>query len=504
VDNDTHPAVDSRAGPRSWLGVAALALPTLLLSVDMTVLILALPELSADLNTTSEEQLWIVDIYGFMLAGTLVTMGGLGDRIGRRKLLLVGCGAFGATSVLAAYSVSPEMLILARALLGMAGATIMPSALALIRTLFPDPKQRKTAVAVFMSCFMAGASLGPVVGGAILTSFWWGAVFLLNVPIMLAVLVVGPMVLPEFRGPGGRIDLVNAILPLATLLPIIYGLKQLAHDGWRLPPIGVLLIGVAMGVVFVRRQRSQRYPLLDLRLFRVPAFSGAVGILLFGSIMMSGTSLFVTLFLQSVKGYTAFHTGLWLALSAVSMVIGTMIGPTLARRVRPSMVIAAGLAACALGFALLATVGIQTGMAVLISGIIIASAGGGAFGALATDLVLGAAPHERAGVATAVSETGSELGVALGIALLGSVGTAVYHAALVLPDGVTAEVAGAARENIAGAVAAAGRLPTEVGASLLHNAQSAFTTALNAVTGASAIIALLLSLLALIVLRTER
>lgn len=201
MDSDIHPTVDSRAGPRNWLGVAALALPTLLLSVDMTVLILALPALSADLDTTSAEQLWIVDIYGFMLAGTLVTMGALGDRIGRRKLLLIGCGAFGATSVLAAYSVSPEMLIIARALLGIAGATIMPSALALIRSMFPDPKQRGTAVAVFMSCFMAGASVGPVVGGAILTSFWWGAVFLLNVPIMLAVLDRRPAGPPRVQQP---------------------------------------------------------------------------------------------------------------------------------------------------------------------------------------------------------------------------------------------------------------------------------------------------------------
>jgi DHA2 family multidrug resistance protein-like MFS transporter len=502
MDSNVQPAAEQGAGLRSWLGLAVLALPTLLLSVDITVLFLALPNLSAALGASSTEQLWIIDVYGFMIAGLLVTMGSLGDRIGRRRLLLIGAATFGAVSVVVAYSTSPEMLIVARALLGIAGATIMPSALALITSMFPNPKQQGTAIAVFMSCFMGGAALGPIVGGAMLTSFWWGSVFLLNVPIMLLLLVTGPVLLPEFRNPdGGRLDLVSVVLSLAAVLPVIYGLKQLARNGWELLPLLALAVGAAFAVVFVRRQRSHRHPLLDLGLFSRPAFSGAIGIMLFGSVMMSGVSLFFTLFLQLVKGLNPLQTGLWMVVSAISMVVGSMAAPHFAQRVRPGIVLAAGLTVSALGFVMITTVSTESGIAVPIIGIAIVSIGAGAFASLGTGLVMGAVPEEKAGSAAAVSETGGELGVALGIATLGSVGTAVYSVLLIVPDGVPADVAGTARENITGAAAAAARLPAEVGADLLGNAQSAFTTALHTVASVSAGIAVLLAIVAVTVLR---
>ncbi|HEV7980545.1 MFS transporter [Amycolatopsis sp.] len=502
MDSIVQPGADQRAGLRSWLGLAVLALPTLLLSVDITVLFLALPNLSADLGASGTEQLWIIDIYGFMIAGMLVTMGSLGDRIGRRRLLLIGGTAFGLLSILVAFSTSPEMLIIARALLGIAGATIMPSALALIMNMFPDPKQQGTAIAVFISCFMGGAAVGPVVGGAMLTNFWWGSVFLLNVPIMLLLVITGPILLPESRDPeGGRLDLVSVVLSLAAVLPVIYGLKQLASHGWALVPVLVLAAGIAFGVIFVHRQHTRPDPLLDLKLFKSPAFSGAVAIMTLGSVMMAGVSMFFTLFLQLVKGYNPLQAGLWMVISAVTMVLGSMIAPRLTQRLRPAVVLAGGLTISAAGFFMLTTIGADTGIAVPIIGVAVVSTGAGIFATLTTGLVMTAAPPEKAGAAAGLSETGGELGVALGIAVIGSVGTAVYTALLVVPDGVPTQVADTARENITGAATASHGLPADLGAALLGNAQTAFTSALNAVSGVSAGVAILLIAVALVALR---
>jgi len=245
-----------RVGRREWIGLAVLALPTLLLSLDLSVLYLALPHLSADLGAGSVQQLWIVDIYGFMIAGFLVTMGTLGDRIGR-KLLMIGASAFGAASVAAAFSTSAEMLIATRAVLGLAGAALMPSTLALISNMFTDPGQRATAMGVWASCFAAGTAIGPIIGGVLLGFFWWGSVFLLGVPVMVVLLVTGPVLLPEYRDPGaGRLDLIGVALSLAAILSVIYGLKELAKDGIETLPIVAIVAGAAFGVVFLVRGDS--------------------------------------------------------------------------------------------------------------------------------------------------------------------------------------------------------------------------------------------------------
>jgi len=488
-----------RAGRREWLGLAVLALPTLLLSLDMSVLYLALPYLSADLGAGSTQQLWIMDIYGFMIAGFLITMGTLGDRIGRRKLLLIGASAFGAASVLAAYAPNAELLIAARALLGIAGATLMPSTLALISNMFSDPHQRGVAISVWMSCFMGGMTVGPLVGGVLLEAFWWGSAFLLGVPVMVLLLVSAPVLLPEYRdADAGRLDLTSVALSLGTILPIIYGLKELANNGVQTTPVVAIVVGLLVGTVFVRRQTRLASPLVDLRLFANRAFSGALGIGLFGGIVMAGTFLLVTLYLQLVLGLAPLNAGLWLVPMNVAMVIATMLAPHLARRFRPAYVMAAGLAIASGGLLLVTQVDSVGGLALLVSGFLLACVGIALPSALGISLVVGSAPPEKAGSASGISETSGEFGIALGVATMGSIGTAVYRSQLSdslgtgLPDAAVSTV----RESIAGAAAAAAQLPDRLGADLLATARDAFTDGLNVVAALSAGLFLILAVVA--------
>ena len=492
------------AGRREWLGLAVLALPTLLLSLDMSVLYMALPYLSADLGAGSTQQLWIMDIYGFMIAGFLITMGTLGDRIGRRKLLLIGGSAFAVASVVAAYAPSAEMLILARAMLGIAGATLMPSTLALISNMFPDPHQRGVAISVWMSCFMGGMTVGPLVGGVLLETFWWGAAFLLGVPVMVLLLIAAPILLPEYRDhEASRLDLISVALSLGTILPIIYGLKELTKNGVQAGPAAAIVVGVVIGSLFVRRQKRLTSPLLDLRLFANRAFTGALGIGMFSGIVMAGTFLLVTLYLQLVLGLSPLNAGLWLVPMNVAMVIATMAAPQLARRFRPAYVMASGLAIATGGLLLVTQVDSVGGLALLVSGFVLACVGIALPSALGIGLVVGSAPPEKAGSASGISETSGEFGIALGVATMGSIGTAVYRSQLSdsLDSGLPAEAVAAARESIAGAAAAAAQLPERLGADLLASARDAFTDGLNLVAGLSAALFVVLAVVAAVLFR---
>jgi DHA2 family multidrug resistance protein-like MFS transporter len=441
-----------RAGRREWVGLGVIALPCLLYAMDLTVLNLALPQLSADLQPTSSQLLWIVDIYGFLAAGSLVTMGTLGDRIGRRRLLLIGAAAFGTASMLAASSTSAGMLIAARALLGVAGATLAPSTLSLIRAMFADPGQRALAVGVWISSFSAGAAVGPVLGGLLLESFWWGSVFLIAVPVMAVLLVLGPVLLPEFRDPdAGRLDLPSAALSLAAVLAVIYGLKQLAQGGgpgW-VPGVSVLA-GLVLGMVFVRRQHSAAHPLLDLSLFSNHAFSAALVTNTLDFFVSFGALLFIAQYLQLVLGLSPLEAGLWMVPSAVGLIVGSMLAPVLVRWVRPWSVMAAGLVAGAFGFGLLTQLDDGSGLPLVVAGSVVFSVGLAPLTTLSTDMMIGAAPPERAGAASAVSETTSEFGGAMGIAVLGSIGTVVYRSQLAgtVPAGVPPASAEAARDTL--------------------------------------------------------
>jgi DHA2 family multidrug resistance protein-like MFS transporter len=431
-------------------------------------------------------------------------MGTLGDRIGRRKLLLIGAAAFGALSLLAAFSTSPEMLIVSRALLGIAGATLAPSTLSLIFSMFQDPRQRAVAIGVWISAFSAGSAIGPVLGGLLLEHFWWGSVFLLALPVMALLLVLGPVVLPEYRDENaGRLDLASAAMSLLAVLGVIFGLKQIAQDGIGLLPIATITVGLVVGGLFVRRQFTLADPMIDLRLFRIPAFTASLAVNFLSIFVAVGYFLFVAQFLQLVLGLSPLQAGLWSLPSAVAFVVASNAAPRIVRQLRAAYVIGGGLALSAIGLAILTQVGGANGLVAVVLGSIIISLGLAPVFSLTTDLIVGSAPPERAGAASGISETASELGGALGISVLGSIGVALYrgHIADALPAGVPADATIVARDTLGGAVAVAGQLPAQLGAAVLDVARDAFVHGMQVATTISAVIAVGVAILAVVMLR---
>lgn len=494
LDVRTKPGSNGSASRREWLGLAILVLPTLLLSLDVSVLYLAFPVLSAELGASANQQLWIMDIYSFTLAGLLITMGTLGDRIGRRRLLLIGAAAFGAASILAAYSASAETLILARALLGVAGATLMPSTLALIRNMFPNAKQMASAMGIWLSCFMGGMALGPLVGGVLLEHFWWGSAFLPGVPVMVLLLVAGPKLLPEYRDPQpGRLDLTSVGLSMAAILPIIYGMKELARDGWGLLPTLALVTGITFGWIFVHRQNHLADPLIDLRMLTSRVLSIGLTVMLIGWVVMAGISLMSILYLQAVQELSPLQAGLWLLPQSIAMIIGFNTAPLFEKRWHPIHACAAGLVLAAVGLGILTQVHTSQSLPTLIIGMSIASAGFALPLTLITNVVLASAPVHKAGSVAAISETSGEFGAALGIATMGSLCAVIYRHTLALPVELPDGAAENARESIAGALNTAETLPTDQAAQLIANAQQAFTTGLNATAAIGAGIFLVLA-----------
>ncbi len=472
--------------------------------MDLTVLHLAIPAISADLQPSSTQLLWIIDIYGFVVAGSLITMGTLGDRIGRRRLLMIGAAAFGAASVLAAMSSSTEMLIGTRALLGIAGATIAPSTLSLIRNMFLDPEQRTRAVAVWITSFSVGAAIGPLLGGLVLEFFWWGAAFLINVPVMLLLLILGPRLLPEYKDPtAGRLDLPSAALSLVAILAAIFGLKQFALEGFGWLPVVAIALGVAIGVVFVRRQRRLDDPLIDLGLFRVPTFTSSLFLYGFGILLVFGGFLFVPQYLQLVLGLSPLEAGLWTLPWALAFVVGSQVTPKLAQRFAPTTIMAAGLALAAAGFVVFTQVDATSGFAMIVTGSVAFSLGTAPVFTLTNDLIIGSAPPERAGAAAGISETTAELGGALGIAFFGSIGAAIYRSGVAegIPAGIPPESAAVAQDTLGGAVEVAAQLPASLGAPLLEGANDAFISGMHVVAVISVIGTLALATFTATVLR---
>jgi MFS transporter, DHA2 family, multidrug resistance protein len=476
-----------RAGARQWAGLAVLALPTALLGLDVTVMYLALPELSLDLQPSSVQALWIMDAYGFMIAGWLITMGTLGDRIGRRRLLVIGAVAFGVASIAAAFSPSAAVLITARAALGVAGATLMPSTLALISNMFADARHRAFAIGVWATMFALGMAVGPLVGGALLQRFWWGSAFLVAIPIVLLVAVAAPLVLPEYRDPdSGRLDLASVVLSLAAILPVIYAIKHGAVEGLDAQTLTTAVAGALFAVLFVRRQNRLADPLLDLRLFAVPTFSAALAILLVGLVGVGGAMFLVTQHLQLVEQLSPLHAGLWMGPPALMMFVAAIGAPLLARRIRPGLIVAGTLALSALGYTLLGAVDGPGSIDLIVIGFGLVYLGLGAIAALGTDLVVGSAPPNKAGSASALSETVQELGLAIGVAVLGSLAGAVYRAEMTATAPHT--------QSLSDAVSLPG--------SLLEAAKQAQTSGLNITACSTAATILVLAALSAVMLRT--
>jgi MFS family permease len=437
------------AGRRAWLGLLILTLPGLVVTMDLTVLHLAVPSLIADLNPTPTELLWIVDIYGFLLAGSLITMGTLGDRIGRRKLLLIGAGAFTVASILAANAASPGMLIAARALLGVAGATLAPSTLSLVRNLFLDDQQRAVAIGYWVAGFVAGAALGPLVGGLVIENAGWEAVFLLPVPVMALLLVAGPVLLPEFRDPhAGQLDLASVGLSVGAVLSGVYGLKHVAQDGPSLLSAETIGVGLVLGALFVRRQRRLSHPLIDLDLFGSRAFSATAITLTLNSAAMFAASFFNAQYMQLALGLSPAQAGLWTLPGVLAVLATSQLAPRLLRWSSSISLMIGGSIVCTLGFVAFSQVPVG-GLPVLIVGSLLTSLGAGPIATLANGAIVGAAPPERAGAAAAISQTSVDLSGSLGMAVIGSVGLAVYRAATadMAPAALAASAPGAFGES---------------------------------------------------------
>ncbi|MGW7432640.1 MFS transporter [Streptomyces sp. NPDC054861] len=490
--------------PGRWLALSVLVLAVLLVAVDATVLGLATPALSEDLKPSGTQLLWIGDIYSFVIAGLLVSMGSLGDRIGRKKLLLIGATAFGAVSVLNAYATSPEMMIVARALLGVAGATLMPSTLALIRNIFHDPKERSLAIGIWGATASAGAAVGPVVGGALLQHFWWGSVFLINLPVMAALVLVGIKLLPESRNPvAGPWDLVSVGLSLVGVIGVVYAIKELASHGPTWEVGASAAIGAAALYAFVRRQHTLTAPLLDMRLFKHRGFSGAVLADLLTVFGLSGLVFFLSQFLQLVQGRDPLEAGLAELPAAIGAVATGLVAGRYARRFSVRGIVAGGLGAIGLALAVITVVHQDTGYPLLGAALLVVGLGAGFSFTVTADVILSSVPKEQAGSASAVSETAYELGAALGIALLGSIVTGVYRG-FTAPAGVPADAAAAAHESLGGAVEVSAGLAPETATSLVSAAQKAFVDGLNIAAGVGAAVLLATAVAAWFLLKGQK
>lgn len=492
-----------RAGRREWIGLAALTLPCLIVAMDLTVLNLAVPLLSADLQPSAAQLLWIVDSYGFVMAAALITIGTLGDRIGQRRLLLLGAAAFGITSVLAAFAGSAGMLIGVRALLGLAGAALMPSSLALIHGMFHDPRQRTAAIGIWSSSFSLGGVLGPLLGGLVLEHFWWGSAFLIGVPVMVLLLVAAPALLPEVRQAGtDRFDVVSAALSLVAVLAVVYGVKRFAESGVDPLVVTSVVLGLALGAVFLRRQRRLPDPLIDLKIFATPRFGVSLGATMLSCFVLFATFLVMAQYLQLVLGLAPLAAGLWTLPSSVAYIAGANLGPALTRYARPGVVIGAGFAVAAVGFVVFAQAG-TGGLAALVAGSVLFCLGLAPAFVLGTDLAVATAPPEQAGAAAALSTTSTELGSALGIALIGSLAVAGYRGAMgdTAPEGVPAEALDSARDTLGAAAGAAQQLPAGPGTALLDSAYAAFADAVVLTSLTCAVLALAGAVTAVTVLR---
>lgn len=494
-----------KAGLRAWAALVVLMLPVLMVSMDNTVLSFALPALSAALAPGGTELLWVVDIYALMLAGLLVAMGSLGDRIGRRRLLLVGAVGFGAVSVLAAYSPTVEVLILSRALLGIFGATLMPSTLSLLRNIFLDRAQRRLAIAVWAAGFSGGAALGPIVGGYLLEHFSWGSVFLINVPVVLALLPLARVLVPESRNPTpGPVDPISIALSMTAMLPIVYAMKAVAEHGLTNSVLGATAIGIASAVAFVRRQRELTHPLLDLELFADRAFSGALLSNLLSIMALAGFLFFSAQLLQLVIGLSPMNAAMVLVPGLLATIAAGLVAVRLVRYVPVRVLVSGSFVVSAAGYAIAAFVGDSPTTASVTVAFAVLGTGIGLAETLTNDVIIATAPAHKAGAASAISETAYEIGAVLGTAVLGGILTATYRAGVIVPFEVTQPAAVGSVETLGGATESARSLTGGAQQVLLDSAHAAFDVGVQRTSAVAILIALGAAAVAYVTLGDDR
>ncbi|MDL9980113.1 MFS transporter [Microbacterium sp. ASV49] len=488
----TPTALPPRVGWRGWTALTVLMLPVLLVSIDGTVLHFALPQIALHLEPTGIQQLWMIDVYPLVLAAFLVTAGTLGDRFGRRRMLLIGATGFAAVSVLAAFAPSAEWLIAARAAMGVFGALLMPSTLSLIRSIFGDRNQRRLAIAIWASAFSAGAALGPIVGGMLLEHFAWGSVFLLAVPVLVPLLVFAPFLVPESRDPNpGRIDPLSILMSIVAMVLVVYAIKEIAVDGPLPGWLAMFAAGIGIGALFVRRQLRMDIPMLDVRLFRVGTFTGALLVNLLSVIAFVGFEYFIAQHLQLVLGLSPMVAGFVLVPALVAMIVAGLVVVPISKRVPPRILVPAALMVSFVGYVLTAFVAHDSALALLVAASVLLGIGIGMAETVSNELALSSAPAAKAGAASAVSETAYEIGAVLGTTILGGILTAMYRTNLVIPDGITEAGAAAARETLGGAAHAAEQVGGDLGAALQAAAASAFDAgvAVTSIIGAGFVLA---------------
>jgi len=473
---------EAGAGANRWVVLVVLCVSLLLVALDATVLHVAVPAVTEDLKPGAIELLWIVDVYPLVCASLLILFGTLGDRVGRRRILLLGYGLFGVASGIAALADNAQVLIGARALLGVGGAMIMPATLSILRQVFPDRRERALAIGIWSAVAAVGAAVGPLLGGFLLEHFWWGSVFLINIPLMLISLPVGRLLLPESTGDGnGPWDVVGALMAAAGLFGVVFGVKRL---GGGEPPLGPftlvpLLAGAALLIGFVRRQRRRTHPLVDLRMFSRPAFSTSVGCIVLAMLALVGLELIAAQYLQLVLGLSPLETGLRLLPLTIAAMAAGLFGSHLLHRFGPRRMVSVGFCLTAGAVVMLTAMGAEDNPGLLLFGFVLLGFGleTTLFGAY--ESMLSEAPQEQSGGAAAIGETSYQLGAGIGIALLGSVMNAAYTPGLSSVPGVPASASAAAGHSLGEAYDVAGRLGGLRGEALRHAARDSFVHGLH-------------------------
>ncbi|MGC0423314.1 MFS transporter [Embleya sp. AB8] len=481
--------------PRRWLILIVLCLSTLVLVIDNMVLTVSVPPIATDLGANAQEIQWIIESYVLVFAGLLLTAGSLSDRFGRRRVMIIGLTVFGVASLAATFAADPEQLIAGRVLMGIGGALIMPSTLSILITVFDDEERRK-AITAWSAVAMVGLVGGPVVGGVLIAHFWWGAVFLMNVPIAIVAIIAALLLMPESKGPWTKSDPLGMLLSMVGMTALVWTIIESAKGGLSHPSTQLSLgLAVVCLVSFGIWETRTAHPMVPLALFRNRVFTGASFSLVLLTFANGGLMLILTQYLQFVLGYSPSKTGLAFAPLAVASLLFNGIGATLGNKIGNRPMTAIGLVIIAAGFGALASLPSDAGFGLLSAAMVVIGIGGGLAMPAATGALMGAVPAEHAGVGSALNDTVQQAGAALGVAVLGSILSGTYTGAM--PNSAPEQ----ARQSVADALTLADATHNH---QLLDTAREAFTSAMSASFWAGAAGVLAAAALALILIRDTK